>query len=131
MLAKARIALQLARSFMAWTLAGAAVFPLIGPAAEWADVTNNVGGDKWGADGVDVDFGDPERKTLLLGLHEQSQSVQLSTDGGQSWKKIGDKLPADSNHSSDPVLIDSKTFLVNTAGWKQKATLGIYRTEDA
>ena len=78
-----------------------------------------------------MDFGDPERKTLLLGLHEQSQSLQLSIDGGHSWKKIGDKLPADSNHSSDPVIIDSKTFLVNTAGWKQKATLGIYRTEDA
>ncbi len=83
------------------------------------------------ADGVDVDFSDPQRKTLLLGLHEQSQSLQLSTDGGKTWKKIGDKLPADSNHSSDPIIIDSKTFLINTAGWKPKATLGIYRTEDA
>ena len=44
------------------------------------------------ADGVAVDFTDPDRKTLLLGLHEQSQSLQLSTDAGQSWKKIGDKL---------------------------------------
>ena len=83
------------------------------------------------ADGVAVDFTDPERKTLLLGLHEQSQSLQLSTDGGASWKKIGDKLPADSNHSTDPIILDSKTFLINTAGWKQKATLGIYRTQDA
>jgi photosystem II stability/assembly factor-like uncharacterized protein len=83
------------------------------------------------ADGVDVDFSDPQRKTLLLGLHEQSQSLQLSTDGGKSWKKIGDKLPADSNHSSDPIIIDSKTFLTNTAGWKPKARLGIYRTENA
>lgn len=83
------------------------------------------------ADGVDIDFTDPERKTLLLGLHEQSQSLQLSTDGGTSWKKIGDKLPADTNHSTDPIIIDSKTFLINTAGWKQKASLGIYRTEDA
>lgn len=83
------------------------------------------------ADGVAIDFSDPERKTLLLGLHEQSQSLQLSTDGGKSWKKIGDKLPADSNHSTDPIILDSKTFLINTAGWKPKATLGIYRTEDA
>jgi photosystem II stability/assembly factor-like uncharacterized protein len=83
------------------------------------------------SDGVDVDFTDPERKTLLLGLHEQSQSLQLSTDGGQTWKKIGDKLPADSNHSTDPIVIDAKTFLINTAGWKQKASLGIYRSEDA
>ena len=219
MLGKARIAVYLVLSSTAWTLTCAAVYPLDAPAGEWVDVTNNVGGEKWGAygvhymkavpgseaviagvsecglwltndggatwkklggaeiknrpgrivfdpkdpsvfwvsgcygdapfktedggktfkrlgklahaDGVDVDFGDPERKTLLLGLHEQSQSLQLSTDGGQSWKKIGDKLPADSNHSSDPVILDSKTFLVNTAGWKQKATLGIYRTEDA
>lgn len=83
------------------------------------------------ADGVAIDFTDPERKTLLLGLHEQSQSLQLSTDGGKSWKKIGDKLPADTNHSTDPIVLDSKTFLINTAGWKPNAKLGIYRTEDA
>ena len=82
------------------------------------------------ADGVAVDFSDPLRKTLLLGLHEQSQSLQMSTDGGGTWKRIGDRLPADSNHSSDPIIIDSKTFLINTAGWKPHATLGIYRSED-
>lgn len=83
------------------------------------------------SDGIAIDFSDPQRKTLLLGLHEQSQSVQISTDGGQTWTKIGDRLPADSNHSSDPIILDSKTFLVNTAGWKQKASFGIYRSEDA
>jgi photosystem II stability/assembly factor-like uncharacterized protein len=82
------------------------------------------------ADGVAVDFSDPARKTLLLGLHEQSQSLQLSRDGGDTWTKIGDALPADSNHSSDPIIIDAKTFLINTAGWKPNATLGIYRTKD-
>jgi photosystem II stability/assembly factor-like uncharacterized protein len=82
------------------------------------------------ADGVAVDFTDPGRKTLLLGLHEQSQSVQLSRDGGNTWTKIGDKLPADSNHSTDPIVIDSKTFLINTAGWKPNASLGIYRSGD-
>jgi photosystem II stability/assembly factor-like uncharacterized protein len=82
------------------------------------------------SDGIAVDFTDPERNTLLLGLHEQSQSLQRSTDGGRSWVKIGEKLPADSNHSTDPIVLDSKTFLINTAGWKQKATLGIYRSED-
>jgi photosystem II stability/assembly factor-like uncharacterized protein len=83
------------------------------------------------ADGVAVDFTDPARKTLLLGLHEQSQSLQLSTDGGLLWTKIGAHLPADSNHSTDPIVLDAKTFLINTAGWKPKASLGIYRTEDA
>jgi photosystem II stability/assembly factor-like uncharacterized protein len=82
------------------------------------------------ADGVAVDFSDPKRRTLLLGLHEQSQSLQLSRDGGNTWKRIGDKLPADSNHSSDPIIIDSKTFLINTAGWKRPGTMGIYRSED-
>jgi photosystem II stability/assembly factor-like uncharacterized protein len=82
------------------------------------------------SDGIAVDFTDPERKTLLLGLHEQSQGLELSTDQGKSWTKIGSRLPADSNHSTDPVLIDAKTFLINTAGWKQNATLGIYRSED-
>jgi photosystem II stability/assembly factor-like uncharacterized protein len=82
------------------------------------------------ADGIAVDFTDPAHKTLLLGLHEQSQSLQLSRDGGATWTKIGANLPADSNHSTDPIVIDSKTFLINTAGWKPKASLGIYRTED-
>ena len=82
------------------------------------------------ADGVAVDFTDPARRTLLLGLHEQSQSLQLSRDGGDTWTTIGANLPADSNHSSDPVILDSNTFLINTAGWKPKATLGIYRSED-
>ncbi|HLX61546.1 MAG TPA: hypothetical protein VKX17_09725 [Planctomycetota bacterium] len=83
------------------------------------------------ADGVAIDFSDPERKTLLLGLHEQARSLHISKDGGTSFQKIGDKLPEDSNHSTDPIIIDSKTFLINTAGWKQKSTLGIYRSEDA
>jgi photosystem II stability/assembly factor-like uncharacterized protein len=82
------------------------------------------------ADGVAVDFTDPRRATLLLGLHEQSQSLQMSGDGGKTWTRIGDRLPADSNHSSDPIILDSRTFLINTAGWKPKASLGIYRSED-
>ena len=83
------------------------------------------------ADGVAVDFTDPERKTLLLGLHEQVRSLHLSKDGGKTWQKIGERLPEDSNHSTDPIIIDTKTFLINTAGWKPKASFGIYRSEDA
>jgi len=83
------------------------------------------------ADGIAIDFTDKQRMTLLLGMHEQSQSLQMSTDGGATWKLIGDRLPANSNHSSDPIILDSKTFLINTAGWKQNATLGIYRSTDA
>jgi photosystem II stability/assembly factor-like uncharacterized protein len=83
------------------------------------------------ADGLAIDFADRARRTLLLGMHEQSQSLRMSTDGGQTWTLIGDRLPPDSNHSSDPILLDSHTFLINTAGWKQGASLGIYRSTDA
>jgi photosystem II stability/assembly factor-like uncharacterized protein len=83
------------------------------------------------ADGIAVDFTDRQRRSLLLGMHEQSRSLQLSTDGGATWMLIGNRLPADSNHSSDPLVLDSKTLLVNTAGWKQGASFGIYRSADA
>ena len=45
------------------------------------------------ADGVAVDFTDPERKTLLLGLHEQSQSLQLSGDGGTPGRRLATSCP--------------------------------------
>ena len=57
MLGKARIAFQLVLSSTAWTLTCAAVFPLNAPAGEWVDVTNNVGGEKWGAYGVTLHEG--------------------------------------------------------------------------
>jgi photosystem II stability/assembly factor-like uncharacterized protein len=82
-------------------------------------------------DGVAVDFADPARRTLLTGLHEQVRSLTLSTDGGETWTKIGDRLPEDSNHSTDPIILDSKTFLINTAGWAKGKTSGIYKSSDA
>jgi len=82
-------------------------------------------------DGVAVDFADPARRTLLTGLHEQERSLMLSTDGGETWAKIGDRLPEDSNFSTDPVILDSKTFVINAAGWKKGKSSGIYRSADA
>jgi hypothetical protein len=81
-------------------------------------------------DGIGIDFTDPQRKTLVVGLHEQARSVHKSSDGGKTWQKIGDSLPEDSNHSTDPIVIDAKTYIINTAGWAQKKTWGIYRSED-
>jgi photosystem II stability/assembly factor-like uncharacterized protein len=81
-------------------------------------------------DGIGVDFTDPERRTLLVGLHEQERSLHKSTDAGATWQKIGDKLPEDTNFSTDPIVLDAKTFIVNTAGWKPKRSWGVYRTED-
>src|SRR6185436_656303 len=82
-------------------------------------------------DGIAVDFSDPARKTLLTGLHEQARSLHVSHDGGESWEKIGDRLPEDTNHSTDPIILDSKTFVINAAGWQKGKTWGIYRTADA
>lgn len=82
-------------------------------------------------DGIAVDFSDPARRTLLTGLHEQERSLHVSHDGGEKWEKIGDRLPEDSNFTSDPIILDSKTFITNAAGWKKGKAWGIYRTTDA
>lgn len=82
-------------------------------------------------DGIAVDFADPARRTLLTGLHEQERSLQLSLDGGEKWEKIGDRLPEDSNFTSDPIILDSRTWIINAAGWKKGKAWGIYRTTDA
>jgi len=81
-------------------------------------------------DGISIDFTDPQRKTIVVGLHEQSRSVHKSSDGGTTWQRVGDRLPEESNHSTDPIVLDARTCLINTAGWAQNKTWGIYRTED-
>lgn len=63
------------------------------------------------------------------------RSVQKSTDGGQTWQQIGDKLPEKTNFSSDVIVFDGSTYLCNAAGWKQDnghpLPFGIFRTADA
>ena len=81
-------------------------------------------------DSLGVDLTDPERRTLLVGLHEQERSLHKSTDGGKTWQKIGDRLPENSNFSSDVVVLGAETYIANAAGWRPKRTWGIYRTED-
>lgn len=78
---------------------------------------------------VSVDFGDPERKTLLAGGHEQKQTLYRSTDGGQSWTNVGDNLPEAAHFSSYPLVIDAQTHLVGACGWGD-GTCGIWRTAD-
>lgn len=79
---------------------------------------------------VSVDFGDPERTTLLVGGHEQKQILYLSTNGGESFEQIGANLPADSHFSSAPLVLDDSTFLLGACGYGD-GTCGIYRTDDA
>jgi photosystem II stability/assembly factor-like uncharacterized protein len=79
---------------------------------------------------VSVDFSDPDRKTILVGAHEQKQKLFLSTDGGQTFKDIGMSLPADSHFSSAPLVLDSKNFLLGSCGWGN-GMCGVYRSNDA
>ncbi|MEY2411039.1 MAG: hypothetical protein QOF48_3709 [Verrucomicrobiota bacterium] len=81
-------------------------------------------------DDVSVDLSDPRRRTLLAGSHEQSRSVWKSVDGGQTWTNIGTALPEGSKFSSNPLLVDAATYLVNSSGWG-KGTGGIFRTINA
>ena len=80
-------------------------------------------------DYISVDFSDPKRLTMLAGGHEQSQKLWKSTDGGQNWTNIGLNLPAGTKFSSNPLLLENDTYLVNASGWG-KGTGGVYRTTD-
>jgi hypothetical protein len=81
-------------------------------------------------DYVSVDFGDPNRQTLLAGGHEQSQTVYRSTDGGKTWTNIGVTIPANTKFSTNPLIIDAQTYVVNLSGYGS-ASAGILRTTDA
>jgi photosystem II stability/assembly factor-like uncharacterized protein len=77
---------------------------------------------------VSVDFTDPARQTLLAGVHETSQGLWRSTDGGMTWTNVGGALPANTA-CSFPVVIDSQTHLVGCDGYGG-GPAGVYRTTD-
>jgi photosystem II stability/assembly factor-like uncharacterized protein len=81
-------------------------------------------------DYVSVDFFDPQRRALVAGGHEQSRTVWKSMNGGQTWTNVGAALPEGTKFSSNPLLIDALTYLVNASGWG-KGTGGVYRTRTA
>jgi hypothetical protein len=66
-------------------------------------------------DSISIDFGDPQRQTLLAGTHEQTQTLYLSTDAGASWSNIGPSLPAGLGFCTSTLVLDSTTFLVGCA----------------
>ena len=81
------------------------------------------------SDLVSVDLSDPDRQTLLAGGHEQSRSLNLSTDGGQNWTPIGDGLP-DATNCTYPVVITTTTFIVGCGGYGGGPS-GIYQSTDS
>jgi len=83
-------------------------------------------GDITHVDAVSVDFSDPDRRTLIAGLHEQT-SVMRSHDGGQTWTKISASLPSGVGATSSVFAIDSHTFLVGT---NKAPGAGVFRTTD-
>jgi photosystem II stability/assembly factor-like uncharacterized protein len=82
-------------------------------------------------DGFAVDLTDPQRRVQLMGLHEQEHSLHKSTDGGATWVKIGDNVPQGSEFTADPIILDAKTYIVDSSGWSKPGEhWGIYRSED-
>jgi photosystem II stability/assembly factor-like uncharacterized protein len=83
-------------------------------------------GDVAHVDGVSVDLSDPQRQTLLAGLHEQTGLLR-SNDGGRTWTKISTTLPPDAGFTTSPFVVDFHTYLVGT-NHSDKA--GVFRTTD-
>ena len=80
-------------------------------------------------DNINVDFSDPQRKTLLAGQHE-SAVILLSTDSGKNWDDISGNVGEGVNPCGFPLLIDGRTFLLTCSPFGGGKG-GIYRSEDA
>ena len=69
-------------------------------------------GDIFHTEYISIDFSDPKRRTIIAGGHEQPQVLSRSTDGGQTWEALGDKLPDTCTWSTFPLLVDTNTYLM-------------------
>jgi photosystem II stability/assembly factor-like uncharacterized protein len=83
-------------------------------------------GDVKHTDAVSVDLKDPQRLTLVAGSHEQS-ALYVSRDGGRTWSDVSASLPKDVGFSSEPLTLDSRTYLLGTT---DGAGSGVFRTVD-
>jgi len=95
--------------------------------SHWENVTNDLGGDKWGFGGVTTMAAVPESEAVIAGVSEQG--LWMSPDSGKTWSKLGanDKMPI-VNHPYQ-IIFDPKnprTF------WETGNTgPGVFRTDDA
>jgi photosystem II stability/assembly factor-like uncharacterized protein len=76
-------------------------------------------------DAASIDFTDPQRKTILAGVHEMPV-LKRSVDGGKTWDQVPG-LPADIGFAASPYVIDAHTFLLGT---KNGTGSGIFRSAD-
>ena len=77
-------------------------------------------------DVVSVDWTDPLRQTLLVGVHEQP-TLYRSTGGGQSWTNISTNISPDVGQVVAPLIIDATTYVVGTRAGSES---GILRSTD-
>ena len=82
-------------------------------------------------DQVAVDLTDPGRRTLVAGGHEQTRTVWRSGDSGATWTNIGLNLPTGTGFSSNTIVINSTTYLVNSNQSWSGGSPGIYRTANS
>lgn len=78
-------------------------------------------------DCLGIDFTDPDRRTMLLGMHEQGNKLYLSVSGGRTWRLITDNLPPLTGSTPNNAVIDGNTYMLQNTGG---ALAGILRTTD-
>lgn len=93
-------------------------------------VTFTALGDVMHDDFISADFGDPDRKTLLVSGHEADHLLRLSTDAGATWKDISANEPPEAGACSYPIVVDPQTFLLGCRTFGSGIS-GIYRSTDA
>ncbi len=79
-------------------------------------------------EGISVDFADPDRRTLLTGGHEITNSLKLSTSSGRSWHDLNDGIPPGVTLLSTGFISGENTII---AGSDSRTRPGIYRSEDS
>ncbi len=83
-------------------------------------------GDVVHSERASVDFSDPQRRTLLSGVHERLD-IFRSTDGGATWRNVTAGLPDDAGQATAPFVVDAETHLYGT---RDGPGSGVFRTTD-